>query len=185
MMDLYFSDDSIVSVYEEDYYRMNLYDVDEFSDKDILKLKDVTDEKFARAYAIKMILYKKRTKKEIYDSLVEKGISVDIINKVIQKLELDGYIDDTLYAKKLIQKLRSKNKSKKQVYMEFKLKGLEHLEQLINDYDSDEVIAKKLFDKKFGDKDLNDEKTKFKIYNFFRSKGFSNEVIRNFLLLDK
>ena len=110
---------------------------------------------------------------------------MDVINKVIQKLEEDGYIDDFSYAKKLIQKLQSKNKSKKQVELEFKLRGLEYLEELVDSYGSDEEIAKKIFDKKFSGKDLNDEKTRFKVYNFFRSKGFSNEVIKNFLLLDK
>ena len=185
MLELYFEDGSTVSIYEEDYYKMNLYEVDEFNYDDILRLKDITDEKFARAYAIKLILYKKRTKKEIESKLTDKGIKVDIINKVVQKLEEDGYIDDFSYATKLVQKLRLKNKSRKQVELEFKLRGLEHLGDLIDSYGSDYEMAKKLFDKKFKDKDLNDEKIKFKVYNFFRSKGFSNEVIKNFLILDK
>lgn len=185
MLDLYFSDNSIMSVYEEDYYRMNLYEKKEFTEGDILDLKDITDEKSARIYAIKLILYKKRTKKEIESKLIEKDISMDIINRVIQKLEADGYINDVLYAERLIQKLRQKNKSKKQVELELKLKGLDYLEDILDTYECDEVIAGELFKKKFSGKDLKDEKTKFKVYNFFRSKGFSNEVIKKFLLLDK
>jgi len=185
MLDIYFDDDLILTMYEEDYYRMNLYEKEQFTYEDIEKIKDITEEKLARTYAMKLILYKKRTKKEIEDLLSKKDIKIDIINKVIQGLEADGYLDDILYAKKLIQKLALKNKSKKQVEVEFKLRGLDYLKEIIDSYEDDEATLCKIFNKKFLDKDLKDEKTRFKIYNFFRSKGFSNEVIRKFIPLDR
>ena len=185
MLDLNFDDGSVLTVYEEDYYRMSLYDKDEFTDDDIRELKYITDGKWARAYAIKLILYKKRTKKEIEEKLIDKDIEIGIIDDVIKNLEKDGYLNDLLYAEKLIQKLRLKNKSKKQVEVEFKLRGIDYLKEIIDTYESDEAVAGELFLKKFGDKDLKDEKTRFKVYNFFRSKGFSNDTIKKFLLLDR
>ena len=183
MLDLYLSDNTVLTVYEEDYYGMHLYDKEKFTQSDIVDIKSATSERLGRAYAIKMILYKKRTKKEISDKLVDKGIEQQIIDKILQKLEKEGYVDDVLYAQKLIRKMQGQNKSKKQIELEFLIRGLqdEDVLKLLDEYDFDEQALQNLFDKKFANKDLNDQKTKIKAYNFFKSKGFSYEIIRKYV----
>ena len=183
MLDLHFSNGDVVTIYEEDYYTMHLYDKEKFTKQDIIDIKRATDERFGRAYAIKLILYKKKTKKEIQDKLIDKQIEEQTINNIIQKLEKEGYINDVLYAEKLIKRMQAQNKSKKQIELEFSMKGLKDVEvlRLLDEYDFDEQALQNLFDKKFANKDLNDQKTKIKAYNFFKSKGFSYEIIRKYV----
>ena len=185
MLDLYFDNGDILTIYDEDYYGMHLYEKEDFSDEDIYKIKKVTNEKLARVYSIKMITYKKRTKKEVETKLQEKGIDQEIIENVIQKLEKDGYLDDILYATKLIKKMKEQNKSKKQIELEFKIRGLtdDSVQTLLDEYNSDEIVIKKLFEKKFANKDLTDKKDKIKAYNFFKNKGFDYEMISKYIKL--
>lgn len=185
MLDLYFDNGDIITVYDEDYYGMHLYEKEDFSDKDIYKIKKVTNEKLARVYAIKMITYRKRTKREVEEKLQEKGIDQESIEKVIEKLEKDGYLNDLLYATKLIKKMKEQNKSKKQIELEFKIRGLtdDSVQTLLDEYNSDEIVIKKLFEKKFANKDLTDKKDKIKAYNFFKNKGFDYEMISKYIKL--
>ena len=181
MLDIHFSNGDIVAVYEEDYYTMHLYDKENFTQADIADIKRATDERFGRAYAIKLILYKKRTKKEIQDKLIDKEIEQQTIDKIIQKLEKEGYVNDTLYAEKLIKRMKAQNKSKKQIELEFLMKGLKEQENLLYDYDFDEQALQNLLNKKFDNKDLNDQKIKIKVYNFLKMKGFDYEIIRKYV----
>lgn len=183
MLDLYFEQGDVVTVYDEDYYGMHLYEKEEFTSSDINKIVKVTNEKLGRMYAIKMITYRKRTKKEVENKLQEKGIDEESIENVIRKLEQDGYIDDYMYATKLIKKMKEQNKSKKQIEVEFTIKGLtdDKIRALLDEYNFDEVALKKLFEKRFKDKDLTDEKSRIKAYNFFRNKGFDYETISKYI----
>ena len=183
MLDLYFEQGDVVTVYDEDYYGMHLYEKEEFTSSDINKIVKVTNEKLGIMYAIKMITYRKRTKKEVENKLQEKGIDEESIENVIRKLEQDGYIDDYMYATKLIKKMKEQNKSKKQIEVEFTIKGLtdDKIRALLDEYNFDEVALKKLFEKRFKDKDLTDEKSRIKAYNFFRNKGFDYETISKYI----
>ena len=183
MLDLYFDQGDIITIYDEDYYGMHLYEKEEFTASDISKIKKATNEKLGRMYAIKMITYRKRTKKEVENKLKEKGIDIKSIENVIIKLEKDGYIDDFTYATKLIKKMKEQNKSKKQIEVEFKIRGLEddNVIALLDEYNQDEIALKNLFEKKFANKDLTDEKLRIKAYNFFKNKGFDYETISKYI----
>ena len=182
MLKIIFDDSSVELVYDEDYYGLGLYDKREFSTEDLEKLKLRTHERLARILALKMILGRKRTRKEVEDRLIENDILRESINVVLDRLEVEGYIDDERYAKKLVNKMRANNKSRKQIEMEFVAKGLD-VSKLgsIDDIRLDEIVAKNLFDKKFLREDLSDEKTKMRVYNYFKSKGFSYDVIRKYV----
>lgn len=182
MIELIFDDDSVVSVYNEDYYGLGLYDKQEFSTEELGKLKLKTHERMGRTLALKMIFTRKRTRKEVEDRLKSKEILEDSIRVVLDRLEAEGYIDDERYANRLVNKMRANNKTRKQIEMEFVMRGLDVSRlDAIDDMGLDEVVAKNLFDKKFSGKDLNDEKTKVRVYNYLRSKGFSYDIIRKYV----
>ena len=182
MLKLVFDDDSYELVYDEDYYSMGLYDKQEFSIEDLEGLRLKTHERMARVLALKMILMHKRTRKELEDRLIKKDILKESIDIALNRLEAEGYIDDSRYAERLANKMRANNKSRKQIEMEFIAKGLD-ISRLdtIDDIFQDEVVAKNLFNKKFLGKDLSDEKMKARAYNFLRSKGFSYDIIRKYV----
>ena len=136
----------------------------------------------ARSRAIKYIMYRLRTSKEIYDKLLELGFSTEIINRVIADLEQWEYINDEEYAKKFIESnKKSKKISKSMIKLKLKNKGIDgeiiekYLEKLaVSDFDA---IEKVLIKKKFSD-DLPFEE-KNRILAYCVRKGFSlDEVLK-------
>ena len=136
----------------------------------------------ARARAIKYIMYKMRTNKEVYDKLRELGFEEEIINKVISDLQQLEYINDEEYAKKFIEtNKKSKKISKSMIKLKLKNKGInveiieKYLESLnVTDFDA---IEKVLIKRKFSS-DLPIEE-KNKIIAYCVRKGFSlDEVLK-------
>lgn len=136
----------------------------------------------ARARAIKYIMYKMRTSKEVYDKLLELGFEEEIINRVIFDLKQLEYINDEEYAKKFIESnKKSKKISKSMIKLKLKNKGIDgeiiekYLEKLaVSDFDA---IEKVLIKKKFSD-DLPFEE-KNRILAYCVRKGFSlDEVLK-------
>ena len=136
----------------------------------------------ARSRAIKYIMYRLRTSKEIYDKLLELGFSTEIINRVIADLEQLEYINDEECAKKFIESnKKSKKISKSMIKLKLKNKGIDgeiiekYLEKLaVSDFDA---IEKVLIKKKFSD-DLPFEE-KNRILAYCVRKGFSlDEVLK-------
>lgn len=134
----------------------------------------------ARSRAIKYIMYRLRTSKEIYDKLLELGFSTEIINRVIADLEQLEYINDEEYAKKFIESnKKSKKISKSMIKLKLKNKGIDgeiiekYLEMLgFSDFDA---IENFLVKKKFSN-DLSFEE-KNKIIAYCVRKGFSLEEV--------
>ena len=120
----------------------------------------------ARARAIKYIMYKMRTSKEVYDKLLELGFEEEIINRVIFDLKQLEYINDEEYAKKFIESnKKSKKISKSMIKLKLKNKGIDgeiiekYLEKLaVSDFDA---IEKVLIKKKFSDDLPFEEKEEF------------------------
>lgn len=136
----------------------------------------------ARGRAIKYIMYKMRTGKEVYDKLLELEFNEDVINQVIFDLEQLEYINDDEYTKKFIESnKKSKKISKSMIKLKLKNKGIDneivekYLKELnFNDF---EAIEKLLVKKKFNNELPFEEKNK--IIAYCVRKGFSlEEVLR-------
>ena len=145
-------------------------------------MEKMTEYVSARARAIKYIMYKMRTSKEVYDKLLELGFEEEIINGVIFDLKQLEYINDEEYAKKFIESnKKSKKISKSMIKLKLKNKGIDgeiiekYLEKLaVSDFDA---IEKVLIKKKFSD-DLPFEE-KNRILAYCVRKGFSlDEVLK-------
>lgn len=134
----------------------------------------------ARGRAIKYIMYKMRTGKEVYDKLLELEFNEDVINQVIFDLEQLEYINDDEYTKKFIESnKKSKKISKSMIKLKLKNKGIDneivekYLEEM--DFNDFEAIEKLLVKKKFNN-DLPFEE-KNKIIAYCVRKGFSLEEV--------
>ena len=145
-------------------------------------MEKMTEYVNARARAIKYIMYKMRTSKEVYDKLLELGFEEEIINGVIFDLKQLEYINDEEYAKKFIESnKKSKKISKSMIKLKLKNKGIDgeiiekYLEKLaVSDFDA---IEKVLIKKKFSDDLPFEEKNKILAYCVRR--GFTlDEVLK-------
>ena len=76
-------------------------------------MEKMTEYVNARARAIKYIMYKMRTSKEVYDKLLELGFEEEIINRVIFDLKQLEYINDEEYAKNLLKVIKKVKKFQK------------------------------------------------------------------------
>ena len=99
---IYFDDDSILETYDEVIISTNLLYKKEIDEELYRKILD--DNSYYEIYnkCVKMLSSKMRSKKEMYDFLVKKGIDKTDIDNMINKLENIGLLNDKMYAKAYI-----------------------------------------------------------------------------------
>ena len=99
---IYFDDDSILETYDEVIISTNLLYKKEIDEELYRKILD--DNSYYEIYnkCVKMLSSKMRSKKEMYDFLVKKGIDSFDIHNMLTKLENIGLINDKMYAKAYI-----------------------------------------------------------------------------------
>ncbi|WP_300410497.1 RecX family transcriptional regulator [Lagierella sp.] len=177
-----FSDDFLYANYE--LYNDLLLSKGKILNSDEFKaLKDFNDFNLNYSKAINFISYRIRTRKEIVDKLKKEGVDFIQINKILDKLEENGYIDDESFAKSYYEsKSRINAWSNKKIEYELKNKGISQdilnpllLDHEDNDYKNARLLALKkmpIWRKKY-----EGFKLKNKLYTFLASKGFKYDVI--------
>ena len=119
-----------------------------------------------------------KTKKEIFEYLAQKGFENDVAQSVTTKLENYGYLDDQKYAENFA--LYKKNKGKKALRFELKLKGVDEeiinsvLEKIENQKDVILGLAQKFLKNKKPAPDLRQ-----KLFRHLAGKGFEFEEINS------
>lgn len=147
------------------------------------KLRDFNDYNLNFSKALNFISYRIRSKKEVYDKLRKENVSRDHINKIILKLEEDGYIDDYRFAKAFFESKTEINKwSSRKIEYELLNKGIE--KNIIDEisfnfkeleFDNAKYLVKKKLPQ-WEDK-FEGFKLKNKIYTFLSSRGFDYSII--------
>jgi regulatory protein len=151
--------------------------------------KIIKENKYYEAYniALTYIEIKMRTEKEVRDYLYKKDIKQELINKVIEKLNIEGYLNEKKYIEAYVndkQNLTSEGPYK----IKRKLLDLELKEELIDEYLSQipyetwkeklsKIIEKRL--KMMKNKSLYTIKTKLKIDLF--NLGYQSELIEELI----
>ena len=99
---IYFDDDNVLETYDEVIINTNLLYKKEIDEDLYRKIQD--DNAYYEIYnkCVKMLSSKMRSKKEMYDFLVKKGIDKADIDNMLSKLELIGLLNDKMYAKAYI-----------------------------------------------------------------------------------
>ncbi len=154
----------------------------DFAAKDTAKktviLQDKETQK-AAARAMKLLLYRMRTEKELRGRLEEDGYEPTVIDNAISYCASFGYIDDEKYAENYVISMK-KRKSKKQMQREMTERGLDSavIDHAIEAADFDEYdILYELVCKKAGSPHQLDEKELRRVYGYLARKGFSSSVI--------
>ena len=115
--------------------------------------------------------------------LEQGGVPAGIVDRIVDMLIKYDYLNDHNYVKMFVDNY-SGRKSKRQIISALIAKGIDR--QLIfdffeqNEYSDDECF-KKHYDKYIKGKDLNDMKTRQKVFRYFYSKGYAVSVIEDAL----
>ncbi|SJZ76488.1 glycosyltransferase [Anaerorhabdus furcosa] len=102
------------------------------------------EEEGVKAYqsCIRKIAVKDRTRKEIYDWLTQNTtLEIDIINKIVEKLEEHGFIDDLKYAKNAVYSMKLTLTGENKIQRNLKKKGIpiEMIEEVMSEDDDTEL----------------------------------------------
>lgn len=144
----------------------------------------VADEK-QRAYVqgLRFLGRKARTRHEISKKLKEKEFTLPIIEEILTRLEQEGLIDDSLYAKEWTrQRISNHRKGKLWVGQELRQKGIakEDITEALGEISVEEewnsalMVGRKKWNQIKGD--LTEKKRK--TYPFLMRRGYSGEVTR-------
>lgn len=189
---LIFDDGSVFGISEDVFISNKFVIGSEISDEYYDKITN--DELRSKVFnsAVRLLGYRMRSCAELKDRLIEKKYPVELIDDNIEKLLKMGYLNDGEFA---VAFANDKVKSKKIGPISLRIEFLQHkiesnlLENTINDvYDKYPIsdLIKQLLDKKkiaFGMK--LDQKTKKRIQDLLKRKGFSwNDISAVFTELE-
>ncbi len=173
----------------DDYYQLGLRKKQYISKEIYEKLLAKQDYLIILEKAIKRIVSRDYSIKEMYDYLIKNyNVELKIINDIIEKLIDKGLLNDFNYAKNRINTLKLMLYSKKKIKNDLFKKGISYeiIEELLINYKNDNEInnclqkANKLLK---NCRNLNINGCKLKIRNKLLSEGYDNDIIN--LIFDR
>ena len=157
-----------------------------FSSKEFHKIKN--SEKMSLYYnkVLHYIDFKPRSKKEVYNYLLNLDVDEKSINEIIQKLIKIQYLDDERYAQSYILELIRKSKGRLYILQNLLNKGIDQelIQKYLNEYSFDEEKknALKIVNKFISSIQKNPiKKQKMQITNKLLQEGYSFDII-NYVL---
>ena len=175
------SDNSSLSFYSDTLIKYNLLKPREISDKELEEVINYNNYIEAYNKALTYISYKQRTKKEIKDKLC--NYSIDVIDKVIKKLDELCLLDEKKYIEAFINdQINLGNKGPFYIKKELKKLNIniDYIDEILNNINEDVWIekVKKIVDKKINtNKKLPKERLFLKIKNDLILLGYSKNII--------
>lgn len=175
------SDNSSLSFYSDTLIKYNLLKPREISDKELEEIINYNDYIEAYNKALTYISYKQRTKKEIKDKLC--NYSIDVIDKVIKKLDELCLLDEKKYIEAFINdQINLGNKGPFYIKKELKKLNIniDYIDEILNNINEDVWIekVKKIVDKKINtNKKLPKGRLLLKIKNDLILLGYSKNII--------
>lgn len=175
------SDNSSLSFYSDTLIKYNLLKPREISDKELEEIINYNDYIEAYNKTLTYISYKQRTKKEIKDKLC--NYSIDVIDKVIKKLDELSLLDEKKYIEAFINdQINLGNKGPFYIKKELKKLNIniDYIDEILNNINENVWIekVKKIVDKKINtNKKLPKERLLLKIKNDLILLGYSKNII--------
>jgi len=153
----------------------------------IASLKSDDNEEIAFQKALRFSKHRMRTEYEIRKHLDKHDFSTEIINKIIERLCHNGFINDTLFAKNWVENRNEfRPRAHRMLFYELRQKGInqEIIEQTLATTISDEDLAFQAANKQARKyKDLEWPDYRRKLSGFLARRGFSYHTIS--LVLDQ
>ena len=133
--------------------------------------------------ALRILARRDHAKNELKTKLASKTQDIEVVDKVLDKLEENGYLDDRAFAVKYLRYRSELGFGPKKIFSEMKNKGIDeqNIQESFDKFDSSWVeLAKHVFQKKFGgikdvEKNPKDHEKKIR---FLAHRGFSYNDIK-------
>ncbi len=139
------------------------------------KSDTIKDADGAKLKAMRLLMYRPRTEKELYDRLLEEGFSEEDTASAMAYVRSFGYLNDESFASGYVA-ARSREKGKLRLARELSEKGVarEIIEEVLGaDEEEEEEKVYRLLLKRAGEPHLPDEKEVRRLSGFFARRGFS------------
>jgi regulatory protein len=152
-------------------------------------LKDSRAE--AKTYALKLLSYRSRSRKEMVDKLKRKGFSATLSKSTINFLEGAGLMDDKALASELFSfSTENKHLGKRGIRMFMTERGIskELIDKILSkhSFEMEEKAAKELLDNKLRTlQDYPNNVIKRRIWSMLQRRGFSFDVMNRVIRLIK
>ena len=174
---IYIDDECIGPLYQSDVNQLDISDESEISDATADKINECIYRR-ASNYIMNLLEKSEIAVNDVRFKLTYKGFNDDITERVIAMLYEYNYLNDERYAEVYTRKY-CKQKSRRMIERELKQKGIdissvEHiLDETFEEQEIDEEeVVKRLIEKKYGNPDLSDEKTRMKVMSYLARRGF-------------
>lgn len=185
-----------ISIFLDDEFAFGL-DEGVFLDSGICKYMELEEEyieetlkkedyRKAENYAIYLISQREYTEKKLRDKILSKGFSEEQSDRIVNKFEKYGYIDDENYAERFVRTKQKVSKhGKYKIKSSLYEKGIDKdiINRCMSEFDEDIELenAKSFVIKKANSlksKNLDKYKLKQKITAYLASKGYGYEIIK-------
>lgn len=170
-------------LYQKDIRVKRLKENEVISDYDYNDIVINTVLRRAKQKAFAILKFMDRTEQELVTKLKQSEYTDVIIHSVLAYVKEYHYIDDARYAIAYIR-TRKDSKSKRQLQMELKQKGIE--KELIEnafheEYDSEDIAVQKAITKKSKDVSNMTKEEKLKLSSSLYRKGYQLDLIKKYL----
>lgn len=137
----------------------------------------------ARDYAFRLLKFRMRSRKELFERLKRKKFDLDIIDRVIAFLREKEFINDEEFAKAWVESKLKRPLGLRRISEELKIKGIDKeiidkvLASAKNNYDEEAIVmelAKKRLPRLKG---IELRKVKSRLYSYLLRRGFSPDVV--------
>ncbi len=183
---IYINDEFALGVHRNIIYKFNIEEGKVIDQEYFDKIIKSEEQKKANDYAVKLLSYRPRSRKEIEDKMKQKGYDFEIINKTLDWLKAYDLINDEDFAKEYVL-AKAKKYGSKRIKLELSRKGV------------DEEIIQSILEEKIGSDTeyniaLESAKKKMKAYQgqernaiyrklagYLQRRGFSYDIISKVL----
>lgn len=188
---VYLNGKFIFGVDRETLERLSYFTKSELSDAELRKLIYEAERTQARNYALRLLSFRMRTKKELHDRLQRREFSEPVKKDVLDELEKLGLLDDQKFVESFIRdRLNFGLKGKRMIFAELVKKGVDnnHIKAMlgeISEQDEEEACKKLIqkYSKRYQHLAAGDKKQR--LFGLLNRHGFSYSVIKRALRIEE
>lgn len=146
----------------------------------------MTEEERARAYLLKLLKHRPRSRHEAFVRLQQKGFSEEIVESVLEQAARAGVLDDAKFAQLWVEdRLARRPRSRRMLERELRAKGIapEHIQRALAraGLDEEALVRELIAERSPRLRSLDEQTRRRRLVGFLRRRGFSERIIRRAL----